>query len=177
VDCVSGRIMSGVSVSERRTVEDGIHQSDVQTAAEHNHFEQEHPDRPCQDDNKQLAHVLLLEFARGESVCIPLLSHLFCLPFKHNRSVRFRHQQNEGPRDTCEDGLQPVHPPPRNYRNVSTCKRAPYWTPCSSSHEYNHCPATGFRIREHVGIYASGDGDGCTSTNTSKEAHDDQARP
>jgi hypothetical protein len=60
-------------VVAKHTVEDGIHQSGVQTATKHDHLEQEHPDRPCQDNNQELTNVFLLEFDRRECIIFSFL--------------------------------------------------------------------------------------------------------
>lgn len=170
--CVSSCSANGVA---RRTVEDGIYQSSVETAAEHDGFKQEHPDRPCQDDDQELVQVFLLELDRRERIHSPFLSQLLRLALQHDGPVRFRYHQHERPRDACDDELQPVDPPPRHYSDKARSNWAQDGAPSRRSHEKRHSPATSFGGGVNVCVYPSNDGNGSTGADTNQEAHDNQA--
>jgi hypothetical protein len=164
-------------VVAKHTVEDGIHQGGVQTAAKHNHLEQEHPDRPCQDDDQELTNVFLLKFDRRERILFPFFPHSLRLAFQHDRSVRLRHHQNERPCNACNYELEPVDPPPRHHSDKTRSDWTQKRTPSCRSHEQSHSPTTSLGSGVDIGVYPPNDRNGSTSTNTSEEAHNNQARP
>ena len=161
----------------RRTVENGIHHSSVQTAAKHNTLEQEHPHWPCQHHHQKLTQITLLELGRRISVLLALLSHLIRFGLEHYRCICLRHRQQDRPCRTSDDKLKPVSPSPGHHGDEPRSYRPDKRPPCGRAHEQRHGPTTSLRRAPNVGVNASNDRDGRRRAYTSEQPHDNEACP
>lgn len=93
------------------TVEDGVDESGVQAAEQHDRLEEEHADRPREDHDDHLVEVRGIEFDWREDVAA-LLAHCLGFPLEHNGPVSLGHEEQRRPGHAGEDQHDPVRPAP-----------------------------------------------------------------
>lgn len=103
---------------EIRTVEDAIHDRQIQTNTRHNGFEQKHPDWPGKDDHNQLVEILFLELDRRNDIWITsLFSQPLSFFLENDWTVSLRHKNNKWPCTSGDDQRHPISPSPGDWRH------------------------------------------------------------